>query len=103
MDSEGQRDAIVEFYQRLGSTTSFSDGHRQAVDTELAGMLTIWDDASPAHEDPWQAIRNKCSMYKFGSHWPWASAATSENFLLTLRVVSEGRGRGLSNAPYDIR
>lgn len=103
MDSEGQREAIVEFYRRIRSAETTHDGYARVIDEELAGMLAIWDEVSSVHEDPWQAVRNECSMYRFDNHWPWASAATSENFFLTLRAVLEGRGHGISGTPYDIR
>ncbi len=103
VDSEGQREAIVEFYRRMRSAETPHNGNHQTIDRELAGMLAIWDEVSSAHDDPWRAIRNECAMYRFDNHWPWASAATSDNFLLTIRAVLEGRGSGISSTPYDIR
>lgn len=103
MDTEGQREMIEEFYRRMRSAETSRGTAPLVIDTELAGMLAIWDEVCSAHEDPWRAVRTECSMYRFDNHWPWASAATSGNFLLTLRAVLEGRGLGISDTPYDIR
>ncbi|WP_328811773.1 hypothetical protein [Rhodococcus sp. NBC_00294] len=100
VESERQRESIIDFYRQAALCDDLVK--RRAAGDELAGMLAIWDDACSAHEDPWWAIRNECSMYRF-DHRPWSTAATSENFLLTLRAVLEGRGHGLSDAPYEIR
>lgn len=100
MESERQREEIVDFYRQAAHCDDLVK--RRVAEDELAGMLAIWDDASSAHEDPWWAVRNECSMYRF-EYRPWSAAAASDNFLLTLRAVLEGRGHGLSGTPYDIR
>ncbi len=100
VESERQRESIVDFYRQAALCDDVVK--RRVAGDELAGMLAIWDDVCSAHEDPWSAIRNECSMYRF-EHRPWSGAATSDNFLLTLRAVLEGRGHGISDTPYDIR
>lgn len=104
MNPEWQREEIVQFYRRAGPAAgpSSTPESRAVVDKELGDMLAIWDDACSAHDDPWLAVRNECSMYRF-EHAPWSFAPTSDNFLLTLRAVLEGRGHGISDVPYDIR
>ncbi|MBW4781930.1 hypothetical protein KZO37_21445 [Rhodococcus fascians] len=107
MDTEQQRNAIIDFYQHTAAAGSDSDSEphplrKDVVDSELGAMLGVWDEVCSAHDDPWQAIRNECSMYVFPQHSPWGSP-DDENFLLVLRGVLEGRGLGFRPTPYDIR
>ncbi|MGB7234860.1 MAG: hypothetical protein WBD41_02665 [Rhodococcus sp. (in: high G+C Gram-positive bacteria)] len=102
MDTEDQRNDIIDFYRHVVDVALDNPVRSDVVEHELGAMLAVWDEVSSAHDDPWQAIRNEFSMYLFPGPSPWGSP-DDENFLLVLRGVLEGRGLGIRKTPYDIR